>query len=57
MRTTAASQADLFALIQAANFLNIEPLLDLACKTVAAMIDGKTAEQIRELFGITNDFT
>ena len=44
-------------MILAANYLNIKPLLDLTCKTVAGMIKGKTAEEIRKTFNIKNDFT
>eukprot|EP00184_Porphyridium_aerugineum_P008743 CAMPEP_0184693238 /NCGR_PEP_ID=MMETSP0313-20130426/1512_1 /TAXON_ID=2792 /ORGANISM="Porphyridium aerugineum, Strain SAG 1380-2" /LENGTH=149 /DNA_ID=CAMNT_0027151265 /DNA_START=222 /DNA_END=668 /DNA_ORIENTATION=+ len=50
-------KATLFELILAANFLNIQPLLDLACKSVADTIKSKTAQQIRDEFGIPNDFT
>lgn len=50
-------QGTLFELILAANYLDIRPLLDLTCKTVANMIKGKTAEEIRKTFNIKNDFS
>jgi len=49
--------ATLFQLILAANFLNCQTLLDLACRDVADQIRGKTPEQIRSHFNIKNDFT
>jgi S-phase kinase-associated protein 1 len=51
------TQDELFELILASSYLNIDALLTLTCKTVAAMIHGKTPQQIRELFDIKNDFT
>lgn len=50
-------QATLFELILAANYLDISGLLDLCCKSVAIMIKGKTPEEIRGQFNITNQFT
>lgn len=50
-------QSTLVELIMAANYLNIKDLLDLTCANVASMIKGKTPQQIREMFGIENDFT
>ena len=50
-------QVLLFELILAANYMDIKPLLDLTCATVASMIKGKTPDEIRATFNITNDFT
>ncbi|KAM8717513.1 hypothetical protein ACLKA7_004241 [Drosophila subpalustris] len=50
-------QGTLFELTMAANYLNIQGLLKVACKTVANMIKGKTPEDIRQTFNIKNDFT
>ncbi len=50
-------QAILFQLMIAANYLDIKALLELTCKTVASMINGKAPDEIRALFNITNDLT
>lgn len=50
-------QVLLFELILAANYMDIKPLLDLTCATVASMIKGKSPEEIRSTFNITNDFS
>eukprot|EP01041_Mallomonas_annulata_P013169 gene13169-27856_t len=50
-------QEILFEMILAANYMDIKPLLDLTCATVASMIKGKTPEEIRKTFNIVNDFT
>ena len=58
---------ELMDLIVAANFLLIQPLLDVAltlwmrvscsCAKVASMIKGRTPEEIRSAFNIESDFT
>mmetsp|Transcript_7728 Transcript_7728/g.11812 ORF Transcript_7728/g.11812 Transcript_7728/m.11812 type:complete len:194 (-) Transcript_7728:111-692(-) len=55
--TTQLEQEALFELILAANYMDIKPLLNLACATVATMIQNKTVEEIRTTFNITNDFS
>ena len=50
-------QSTLFAIILAANYLDLPALLDLSCAKVASMIKGKTPEEIRKTFNIVNDFT
>ncbi|KAJ8759118.1 hypothetical protein K2173_004125 [Erythroxylum novogranatense] len=50
-------QEVLFGLILAANYLNVELLLSRLCQKVARMMRGKSPEQIRQLFHITNDYT
>ncbi|KAM7258428.1 hypothetical protein ACFE04_014169 [Oxalis oulophora] len=47
-------KSTLYDLIMAANYLDIQRLLDLSCETVAEMIE---PEEIRKEFNITNDFT
>jgi hypothetical protein len=47
-------QEMLFELILAANYMDIKPLLDLACAKVASLIKGKTPEEIRKTFNIKN---
>jgi len=50
-------QAALFKLVSAADYLDIKDLLDVTCMQVARLIRGKTAEELRTLFNIKNDFT
>ncbi len=49
--------ASLLELIVAANFMDVGPLLELACASVASQLKGKTPEENRAAFGIVNDFT
>ncbi|GMS98618.1 hypothetical protein PENTCL1PPCAC_20793, partial [Pristionchus entomophagus] len=50
-------QPALFEILLASNYLDIKGLLESCCKTVANMIKGKSAEEIRKHFNIKNDFT
>ncbi|KAM0935477.1 putative S-phase kinase-associated protein [Dioscorea sansibarensis] len=45
------------SVLHAADYLEIEGLLDLTVTTVADMIRGKTAEQMRAILRIKNDLT
>ena len=54
---TKRNQEYIFEMISAANFMDVAPLLDLMCASVAALLKGKTPEQIKETFGIDGDFT
>lgn len=47
----------LINIIMASNYINCKDLLNLTCAKVASTLKGKSPEQIRELFGIENDFT
>ncbi|KAK4065948.1 hypothetical protein Purlil1_13992 [Purpureocillium lilacinum] len=56
-RLIQVDQEMLFEIILASNYVDIKPLLDVGCKTVANMIKGKSPEGIRKTFNITHDFT
>ena len=45
-------QEKLFELILAANYLDVEPLLDLGCAKLATILKARTPKEIREHFGI-----
>eukprot|EP00542_Grammatophora_oceanica_P017267 CAMPEP_0194048862 /NCGR_PEP_ID=MMETSP0009_2-20130614/28791_1 /TAXON_ID=210454 /ORGANISM="Grammatophora oceanica, Strain CCMP 410" /LENGTH=177 /DNA_ID=CAMNT_0038694869 /DNA_START=66 /DNA_END=599 /DNA_ORIENTATION=+ len=47
----------LFELVAAANYMDIKPLLDLACLGVAVMIKGKSAEDLRNILNISEYVT
>tara|TARA_R110002050_G_scaffold205573_1_gene341333 strand:+ start:6023 stop:6409 length:387 start_codon:yes stop_codon:yes gene_type:complete len=44
-------------MIRQANFLEIKPLLDLGCKTMAIKVRGKTVDEIRTMFNLEPEFT
>ena len=47
----------IFEIIIAANYMNIDSLLKLACARVAGHCSGKKTEELRKMFNIENDFT
>ena len=47
----------LFEMINAANYLQIKPLIELLCAKVASLIKGKSVKEIRTYFGVKADFT
>ena len=49
------AQSDLFSLINAANFMQVQPLLELCCCKIASYLVGKKREQIPQLFGLPAD--
>ncbi len=49
--------SDLSELILSVNYLDIKELMVVLCRTVAYIITGLTAEEIRVVFNIKNDFT
>ena len=51
------SKEDCVSVINAANYMDIKSLLELASSKVASIIKGKTPEEIRKTFNIQNDFT
>jgi len=46
-----------FDLINAANYMDIKPLLDLSCAKIASLMKGKSAEEIRTMFSIECDLS
>ena len=48
---------DIFEIIENSNFMNIQCLLELGTAFIADLMKGKTPEEIKNLFNISNDFT
>jgi S-phase kinase-associated protein 1 len=46
-----------FDVINAANYMDIKPLLDLSCAKIASIMKGKNADEIRGMFNIECDLT
>ena len=47
----------LFKLAEAANYMDVNPLLNLVCAKIACMIKDKSVEEIRTTFDIPNNYT
>ena len=45
----------IFEIMLAANFMDIQPLLELASAKIASLIKGKNERQIREILNMQND--
>ena len=43
------AKENLYSLIRAANYMDIQPLLQLACTKVASMIKGKSLDAIKDI--------
>jgi S-phase kinase-associated protein 1 len=50
-------QPMLFELVTAANYMDIKSLLDLTCLAVSIYIKGKSAEELRRIFNISDEFS
>ena len=48
---------DVFELFQGANFMDIQPLMELTAAKIADVIRNLSADDIRKTFNIQNDFT
>lgn len=48
--------SSIFKVIEAANFLEIKPLLELGCKKIAYLLKGKSKDEMITILGIKNDF-
>lgn len=53
----AVKQPVLFELIRAANYMDIKPLLELGCASIASLIKGKKEDEVRELFQNEDEVT
>jgi len=51
------NESSLFDIIEAANYLEYKDLLNEACRGVANLIKGKSVDEIREYFGVKNDYS
>lgn len=49
MKNPETAKENLYSLIRAANYMDIQPLLQLACTKVASMIKGKSLDAIKDI--------
>ncbi len=50
------STDELYHLVMAAHYLNVPGLLELCCEGIANLIRGKSAQHVRQHFGLVNNF-
>ncbi len=55
--TSGVDLLTLFKIVLASNYLDIPCLLNMLAKTIALMLQGKTPDEIKKLFGVTANFT
>jgi len=48
-------ETTLYDLAKASNYMDIEPLQDLACARVASLIRGKEPHEIRKILGLSEE--
>ena len=46
-----------FEFIYASNFMDVKPLIELTCLAVSVFIKGKSTNDIRNMFGISENFS
>ena len=56
-RLAVATPTTLLNIVHAANYLDVEPLLDMAINAIGATMAGKSAQDIRIMWNVPNDFT
>ena len=49
-------QDTVFDLILAANYMDVMPLMNLACAKIASLIKDKSSEELRVVFGVDQPF-
>jgi len=51
------TKEQIYETLQACNYLDLKPLLEICCKTICNWMKGKSVEEVRTMFGIESDYT